>query len=356
MVDRESLAHQVKRNCNISDSRHWGQYSLCGLLLRLRDLYRSENRKNLWETISHRDVGDWVSAREILWEELKDSEFTEIALNGRVYDAFEVEPINTALTQEGLVYGAGLGLYGKPSFFLADLTAKQQKNGCAVFITGNEYARDLADHPAMVQGKTIFVRTEMTKQLLWGRFEEARSRGGSPALSYAFSWYGISADEEPSERLSERISAVARSEAETFMSHELGEVFEGERIGGEWKELLASLPHGRAEVFARSVKDILSDTSENGMLVHIMQNRKAGSLGFYLVFLTGFRKIIFPEISDAFSALQETGDWEKIEEARKAGYKNASRYMDRILALDTKGLLPGEVSERIDQEILNGLS
>jgi len=355
MVDIESLARQVKRNCNISDARYWGNYSLCGLLLRLRDLYRSESQVSAWEKISHRDVGEWISARETLWGELKDSQFGNITLNGHVYDAFEVERINAALTKEGLVYGAGLGLYGKPSFFLADLVSKKQANGCAVFTAGGEYARDLADYPAMLQEKTIFVRTDMAKQLLWGRFEEVRSNCVKSALTYAFSCYGISAGEAPSGHLYARISQVALCESETYLYHELGEVFEGERIGGEWKALLASLPHGRAEVFARSVKDILSDTSENGMLMHIIQNRKAGSLGFYLVFLTGFRKLIFPEIFDAFQVFQETGNWEKIDGARKAGYKNAAVYLEKILSLHKKEVINSTLSERLEQEILSGL-
>jgi hypothetical protein len=355
MVDIGSLARQVKRNCNISDARYWGNYSLCGLLLRLRDLYRSESRVNPWEKISHRDVGEWISARETLWGELKDSGFGDITLNSHIYDAFEVERINAVLIKEGLVYGAGLGLYGKPSFFLADLVSKEQANGCGVFTAGGEYVRDLADYPAMVQEKTIFVRTDMAKQLLWGRYEEARSNCAKSALTYAFSCYGISAGEEPSENLYARISQVALCEAETYLYHELGEVFEGERIGGEWKALLVSLPHGRAEVFARSVKDILSDTSENGMLMHIIQNRKAGSLGFYLVFLTGLRKIIFPQISEAFQAFQETGDWGKIDEARKAGYENAAGYLENILSLHKRGVINSTLSERIEQKILSGL-
>jgi hypothetical protein len=38
MIDIESFTSQVKRNCNISDAKYRGYYSLCGLLLRLRDL------------------------------------------------------------------------------------------------------------------------------------------------------------------------------------------------------------------------------------------------------------------------------------------------------------------------------
>ena len=36
------------------------------------------------------------------------------------------------------------------------------------------------------------------------------------------------------------------------------------------------------------------------MLRYIIEKRNAGSLGFYNVFLSGFRKIIFPEMVGAF--------------------------------------------------------
>jgi hypothetical protein len=355
MIDIESLSRKIKRNCDISDSHNWGSYSLCGLLLRLRELYRSEKMVKPWESIAHSDVGEWISAREALWSELKDREFEDIPLNGHVYGPYETDRVNALLEREGLIYGAGIGLYRKPSFFLADLISREQKNGCIVFMAGGEYARDLADYPAMVQGKTIFVRTEMVKQLLWGRFEEMRANRSKSTLRCAFSYYGVHAGEEPSENLYARISQIALCEAETYFYHELGEVFEGERMGGEWKVLLASLPHGRAEVFTRSVKDVLSDTTENGMLRHIIRSRNAGSLGFYLVFLTGFRKLIFPEIFDAFQVFAETGDWEKIDVARRTGYKNTAVYGEKILALYRTGLTGSMLSERIEQEILSRL-
>ena len=132
--------------------------------------------------------------------------------------------------------------------------------------------------------------------------------------------------------MTERYTGYALSEAETYVHHELGEAAEGEKIGGDWKILISSLSDGRAELFARAVKDILSDTSERGMLKHIIQNRKEGSLGFYIVFLGGLRKIIFPEILNAFQQFTETGDWEVLDNVRLAGYKKAEAYAERLLS------------------------
>ncbi|MEW6583999.1 MAG: Sfum_1244 family protein [Nitrospirota bacterium] len=355
MLDIESLIRRVKRNCDVSDARHWGTYSLCGLLLRLRELYRSEKKIRPWEKILQNDIGEWIASRETLWKELEDEEIEGIPLDGVVREPFDVEKINAVLGREGLVYGAGFGLHGKPSFFLADLVSTDRVKGCTVFMAGSEYARDLADYPAMAQDGSVFVRADMTKLLLWNRFEELRFKKSKCALSFAFSHYGIDAGAEPSEEVDLKISLIASSEVETFMHHELGEVFEGEKIGAEWKTLIASLPTGRSELFARSVKDVLSDTSAQGMLSHIIRNRKAGSLGFYIVFLSGLRKLLFPEIREAFEAFLVTGDWEGIEAARTAGYERAGIYVEKILSIYRSGVSNGPLSERIELDILSGL-
>ena len=48
MIELEQLANQVLHNCYISDSRFAGNYSICGLAMRLRDLYKWENGFEPW--------------------------------------------------------------------------------------------------------------------------------------------------------------------------------------------------------------------------------------------------------------------------------------------------------------------
>ena len=83
----------------------------------------------------------------------------------------------------------------------------------------------------------------------------------------------------------------------------------------------------------RSVKDILSDTSDYGLLKHIIMHQKEGSLGFYLVFMGGFRKILFPEILEAFKTFMETGNWECIEAARQSGYARGVEIAEELLSM-----------------------
>jgi hypothetical protein len=352
-MNLDNIISQVKRNCNISDAKFWGEYSICGLLLRLRELFRSERGLKLWESIPHKEISEWMSEREVIWKEFQDKELEDIVIDETTYGPFEVARINTTLEKKNLIYGAGYGLRMKPSFFLADLISKRTVDGYRVYIAGSEYARDLADYPAMVQDGAIFARVDTTKLLLWGRFEELRSRGPKSTLAFAFSSYGITPDEEPSEEVDKKVSLVALSEVETYIHHELGEAIEGEKLGDEWKNLLLDLSGRKAEFFSRGIKDLISDTSERGMIKYIIENRKKGSLGFYIVFLGGYRKLLFPEIVNAFENFIESGDWEPIEDARKAGYKKAKGYAERLLSIKRDNPDKTWVSEYIEREMIN---
>ena len=355
MIDIAHLATQVKKNCNISDAKFWGYYSLCGILLRLRELYRIEAGLRPYEKIHQEDVGAWMTDRESLWRELEHKDYENISINGNLFNPFAVENINEILRNEGLIYGAGYGLHMKPSFFLADVHSKHAIDGFHVSITGREYARDLSDNPAMLQDRTIIVRTDTIRQLLWQRFEELQCNKTKEALTFAFSQYGIHSEEMPSEDMYGRIQGVAHSEAETYVYHELGEAVEGMKIGDNWKLLLTDLSDGRAGLFARGVKDVLADTSEKGMLQFIIDQRKAGSLGFYRVFLGGMRKIIFPEMSGAFKTFSETKDWGIIDQARKEGYRRAEQYVNRLIGLYQKKRDAAALVESIENELLKDL-
>jgi hypothetical protein len=355
MIDIDNLAAQVKKNCNISDAKFWGSYSLCGILLRLRELYRIESALRPYERISQEAVGAWISGREHLWRELENRDYENISINGDIFSPFSVEGINKALGDEGLIYGAGYGLHMKPSFFLADIQSKRTIEGLQVSVTGREYARDLSDNPAMLQDRSIIVRTDTIRLLLWQRFDEMRCSRTKEALLYAFADYGIHPEEIPSEAIDERIRAVAGSEAETYIYHEVGEAVEGEKIGNTWKLLLQELSDGRAGLFARGLKDILADTSEKGMLKHIIELKKKGSLGFYLVFLGGMRKVIFPEILNAFNTFRRTGDWSIIDQTREAGYRRAGEYINRLLELSGEKRSTPKLIDSIEKTILKEL-
>ena len=60
MQEFQALQETVRYNCNVSDARHAGSYSICGLALRLRDLYKWENELDPWIEKDAAQVLDWI--------------------------------------------------------------------------------------------------------------------------------------------------------------------------------------------------------------------------------------------------------------------------------------------------------
>jgi hypothetical protein len=348
--DIEALAAKIKENCNISDARFWGGYSICGLLLRLRELFRHEKRMQLWEDIPHETISGWIAEREHLWHEMEAREFIVLPVGHKEFSPFDSEALNRILEKKGVVYGAGLGLRMKPSFFLAELLSKESLGGCEVLIAGREFVRDLAVYPAMLRGDTIFARRDALATILWDKFEEIRLKKYKGALAYAFSQYAISPSDDVNESLYIRIAKVAEEEIGTYIRHEVGEAHEGAVLGGAWKEMLSGPITMRVELFVRSIKDVLSDTSEKGTLKYIIEHGRKGSLGFYVASMGGFRTVIFPEIQELFSDFVEREDWQAVEKARRAGQRKARDLAAAVLEIFSKG---GETSgEVIEKELL----
>ncbi len=348
MIDVDAIAAQVKQNCNISDARYWGSYSPCGLLLRLRDLYKVEHGLKPWEKISHKAVGSWIDIRESLWQERESQEFQAIEIQGREYGPFEVSSINEVLSEKGLFYGAGYGNMLKPVFILAELSERIARGKYSIYVAGRELARDLSTSPAMIQGHMIIARQETARMFLWGKFEEMKSRKCAGSLHHAFSEYGISGDFDDAS-IEGPFSRLVQEELSTYVHHELGEASQRRVLGRWWKQLLLDIPYSRAELFMRSLKDVLSDTCRSGMLSYIVEEKKAGSLSFYVSLLSGFRKMIFPDMFPAYEAFRKTGNWDIIERARGEGYKKAGDYVRSLKGMFDKG----RVSSRdIEQELM----
>jgi hypothetical protein len=330
-LDIEALSAQVKVNCDISDARFWGTYSICGLLLRLRELFRHEKGVKPWEEIPQDAMSEWIGARENLWHEIEESEFINLSVQKAEFPPFESEGINRLLEKGGLLYGAGLGIGMKPSFFLAELLSKESIDEYEVIITGRELVRDLSVYPAMLQRNIIVARRDALAAVLWDKFEEIRPKKYKGALLYAFSQYGIDPQIEANDSLYTRIVQIADEEIGAYIYHEIGEAHEGLTLGGVWKAMLSGPLTRRAELFVRGIKDVLSDTSDRGMLNYIVERRRKGSLGFYLSSLGGFRKMLFPEIQEMFLCFTEREDWQLVEKARKKGYEKAGELASSVL-------------------------
>ena len=347
-IDIEKLKVQIKRNCIISDARFWGYYSICGLLMRLRELYRSEKNLLPWETAPKEGIAEWIAVTEAQWQSLEGEYFRPLEIAGTSYDPFDVDGLNAILNRMGLVYGGGYGRFNKPTFFLATLERKREVYDYLVYYSGKEICRDLSTSAAMLQGRCIFVRLEALKSLLWDKLQEMQGRRFGGLLREAFSSCGIDGV-EPAPDLSGKIDTLASRVSELFVLHETGEAFEDEH-SDEWREILRENAERAAEFYVRGVKDLLADTSDKGPLRYVIEERDKTLLYFHMAFLDGIRREIFPELMSAFQKFSDCGDWSLLEDAKRTGYRRAEELMQHILRL-WQGGEPTKIVSMIKQAL-----
>ena len=148
MSNFDGLLDAVRTNCHISDAQHGRDLTLCTYLLEMRELYRWERGISLGAPVPQAEVGTWMTQREALWSSLEDAAHVPLPLGASTIDPFDVERANRALVGQRLVYGAGIGRFGKPQFFLGALEREEWRDGVRVLVAGREYARDLSAAPA----------------------------------------------------------------------------------------------------------------------------------------------------------------------------------------------------------------
>lgn len=330
-MDIEQLLPAIKLNCNISDANFWGYHSICGLLMRMRELYLCEHSLMPWDTFPAEEMSAWITARENLWRELEDKEMQGLPLDGKTFDPFDVSGINMALKGSGLIYGSGYGVFHKPTFFLARLEANRELYDYEVHYAGREICRDLAAYPAMLQGRCIYIRLDIVRALIWDKFQTISARKDGGLMEDMFLQFGIRRAEPVSAGLFSRIEELCREAAEIFVMHETGEAFEADP-SGEWLDILGAAPDKQCELYVRAAKDLLADTSEMGPLSSIIRDKNRPLLNVYMALLDGIRKEMFPEIRTAFLKFIGTGDWALMNGARISGYARARSLKDSVLS------------------------
>jgi hypothetical protein len=330
VFDRDNLTRQVLRNCRVADARHAGLHSVCGLALRLRDLYKWEKGLDPWIEEESARVLEWIGEREELWERIAERDLAPVTLGGHAYDPFDTQSINGVLEPRGLIYGAGYVQGLRPTFFLALLDEKREIEGYPVYLLGTELARDLLTLPALTQEGGVLIRKESARLFLYNQIFFMRE-SGRRALEAALECYGLGGGDF--EALPRNLDRITEAETETFLYHELGELRERIFDRGLWREIIATYPHSPVELLARALKDLLADTGPEGLLLHLGRERKKASLAFYVAFLDGLRKELFPEIIAAFDGIVNAGDWHALDAAVLAGYgraKDLAESMSRI--------------------------
>ena len=109
-MSEASLLKTIRHNCDISDARDSGIYSICTLVLKLRNLYKWEHGLQPWEEPDSPVLLDWIAAKEEYWETIHSEPFSPITISGKTMDPFLLPAINRHLSVDNHFYGAGFGI------------------------------------------------------------------------------------------------------------------------------------------------------------------------------------------------------------------------------------------------------
>ena len=351
MHELDNLISQVLKNCDISDSRCAGLFSVCGLALRLRDLYKWEKGLDPWLEKESTAILDWIGEKEQIWEQNAEKDYHKLSLFGGTYEPFDTRSINAVLEPHGFFYGAGYARSLKPTFFLARIEDKCIIDGLTVYTLGRELARDLLTIPALVQDQAILLRRESGTFYLWDQIFYIK-KSGRPALNFALDACGIT-DPDP-KMLQRNLAAIYNVQKETYIFHEIGEIRDTVFDADIWRQVINEFPHTPVELLTRAIKDLLADTNAYGTLQHIIKKRSAAMLGFYVAFLDGLVKALFPEMRAAFSDYAKTSNWQVIEKAVSSGFHTAEYYAQEITRIYLAGKQANDM-QRAQVEIENRL-
>lgn len=321
-----ALVNAVQTNCDIADARHARDVSLCTYLLGMREFYRWEHQLPYGVSPPRDEVGRWIAEREARWEQISDEDFVAVPVAGREFDAFAAREVNAALAGSGLVYGAGIGRFHKPHFFLGRLDREERRGGAQLLVCGCEYARDVSAIPAASQGDTLIVRREALRQWLWEKAEGWNLKQQDGALKSALLGYGFDVDPQAAiERMSER-------EIETLVLHEEGEFAAGRAFGEAWARKLDGFTGKRAELLARAVRDNLADCLVT--LPALLQRDATDSLHFWFSTFDGLRRELFPRLVEAYGSIVGAGDTAILAAAAQAGRSHFTALGLRLLDMD----------------------
>lgn len=320
------LANVVQHNCHISDARHAGDYGLCTFLLKMREYYRWENELPFSRTLPKDELGNWLTTREQLWCGMEDDDFTPLPLGHRELDPFDAESANRELLPLGYVYSAGYGRLQKPVFFLGRLMRIEERSGFTTLVSSCEYARELAAPPAMLQGRTIFVRLESVRRYLWEKIEEWQWRKQHNAMARTLASYDFIADTEAA------LARMADNEMETMILHEVGEAMAGELLGDAWPEMTLAVAHTRNELAARAVRDLLADCLST--LPALLERANLPALHFYFATFDAPRRQLFPEALEAYEHFLRCNALDRLWQVVNEGKERWLATARWLLALD----------------------
>ena len=297
MIDFETLKRAVQKNCDLVDSENAQNFGLCIYLMKMWDYYRWWHGLALSAQVANEEILPWIGDVEEYWEGLEEEQFGDLLLDGKAYNPFNTDEINSVLNPEKLVYSGGLAYGGIPMFFLTKLAKIELIEGFRIVITTDEFARGLYGFPAMLQEQTVFIRKDALKNMIWSRYDEWRQAKRDNSMGRALAFYDFS--ENPKQSLSNMVDA----ELNTLILHEIGEGKVKKALGDEWGDMLIDFAHSKTEIIARAVKDLAADCLMT--LPSLLENNQLASIHFYFANFSDMRKSLYPELFEAYQ------DWVK---------------------------------------------
>ena len=334
------LIDTVQNNCAITDARYARNMTMCTYLLEMRQYYRWEHDIPFPQGLPKDELGNWLVARESFWDSVEQSPYAPISIGTEIRDPFDSEAINQSLIPEGYVYSAGYGRFHKPHFFIGQLLKKEVRHGFTVLVSGCEYARDLISPPAALQNRTIFLRREAVRRMIWEKFEEWRWKKQNSIQGEAFACYAFESNPDAA------LEAMTDNEGEAMILHELGEGVAGELLGEKWNEMLAGMASIQSEIIARAMRDHLADCLFT--LPSLIEKEAWCSLHFYFSNLNGMRRALFPLIIQAYQDWVTTG---KLTALLDAADKGKTHWLDGCREL--LDIFEEQGAENLEKQMLN---
>jgi len=301
---------------------------MCTFLLKMREYYRWEHQIPLSRRLPGKALGQWLVDREAAWEKTTEEnpaeKYQPLPLNSMQINPFDAAQINKQIQTEGYIYSSGYGLFNKPHFFLAELKKREQFEGYTLLVSAREFARDLTAPPAMLQGTTIYIRQESIRRFIWEKIEEWqwKKRPDVP-MARAINAHGGNPD------LEQLLDDMVEQETQSMAYHEIGEIKSGKLLGRQWEEMLITLARSKAELLARTVRDLLADCLYT--LPVLLDKNQTASLHFYFANFSGMRKTLFPEAYDAYNNWVETNDTTLLKDICKTGKEQWHEKAEEIL-------------------------
>lgn len=316
----------VSFNCDVSDSKYWGYFSICTLLLRLRQLFKIERDLEPWESINNDEILPWIEKKEEKWKELENAQLIQLKINGKSYQPFDIEGINDNIIKNGFIYGAGYALFMKPSFFVGLIHKYEKIDGYEVFFVDKEIIRDLFSSSGMSIGNTIYIRLTDIKYRLWedlhGWINKKKSFYGR-----TLSKFGHPANwEYPFKEFRSLVYIYSK----IVLHHEIAELQENIP---QWNEIIKKCDNSKTEYILRGIKDFIADFSEKGPLYKAIIEKDKELLSLYILTQGVYQKKILNQVILQIEKALLSEDWGKIEEIRKIEYERWKNNHDKILEI-----------------------